>query len=163
MEINIFAVGGTIDKIYFDDLSDYKVGDPVAADILTEVNVSFSYTVESLMQKDSLNMTDEDRDRISVRVARDPHRLILITHGTDTMIQTARALMSIVGKVIVLTGAVTPARFKSSDAVFNIGTAVGALQVLPDGVYIVMNGRIFDPGQIRKNRQTNRFEIIKAE
>jgi len=85
-------------------------------------------------------------------------RHVLVTHGTDTMVETARELAHIEGKVIVLTGALNPARFQGSDAVFNIGCAVAAVQTLPDGVYIAMNGRIWDPAKVRKNRDANRFE-----
>jgi len=81
-----------------------------------------------------------------------------VTHGTDTMVETALVLESIPGKVIVLTGSLNPARFAGSDAVFNVGTAVGAVQSLPDGVYIAMNGRIWDPRRVRKNVAANRFE-----
>ncbi|MCB1590464.1 MAG: asparaginase, partial [Xanthomonadales bacterium] len=87
-----------------------------------------------------------------------PHKHVLITHGTDTMVETARALAPLRDKVIVLTGALNPARFSGSDAVFNIGCAVGAVQCLPDGVYLAMNGRIWHPEQVRKNRADNRFE-----
>jgi L-asparaginase len=83
---------------------------------------------------------------------------VLVTHGTDSMVDTARELASIKGKVIVLTGALNPARFQGSDAVFNIGCAVAAVQTLPDGVYITMNGRVWDPAKVRKNRAENRFE-----
>ncbi|MFZ1622073.1 asparaginase domain-containing protein, partial [Dokdonella sp.] len=89
-----------------------------------------------------------------------PHRHVLVTHGTDTMVETAAVLASIKDKVIVLTGALNPARFQGSDAVFNIGCAVGAVQSLPDGVYIAMNGRIWNPAHVRKNRDANRFEAV---
>jgi L-asparaginase len=85
---------------------------------------------------------------------------VLVTHGTDTMIDTARVLASIADKTIVLTGALNPARFRGSDAEFNIGTAVGAVQSLSPGVYIAMNGRVWDPGKVRKNVAANRFEAI---
>jgi L-asparaginase len=91
-------------------------------------------------------------------VEQQAHRHILITHGTDTMVETARALAGLTGKTIVLTGALNPARFQGSDAVFNIGCAVGAVQSLGDGVWIAMNGRIWDPERVRKNRAANRFE-----
>ena len=85
---------------------------------------------------------------------------VLVTHGTDTMVETAKVLASIPGKTIVLTGALNPARFRGSDAELNIGTAVGAVQSLPPGVYIAMNGRIWDPTQVRKNVSANRFEAM---
>jgi L-asparaginase len=103
-------------------------------------------------------MTDADRQVIRNIVEQQAHRHILITHGTDTMVDTARALAGISGKTIVLTGALNPARFQGSDAVFNIGCAVGAVQTLPDGVWIAMNGRVWDPAGVRKNRDANRFE-----
>ncbi|MGB0514644.1 MAG: asparaginase domain-containing protein, partial [Wenzhouxiangellaceae bacterium] len=92
----------------------------------------------------------------TVRTA--PHSRILITHGTDTMVETARTLEGMGDRVIVLTGALNPARFIGSDAVFNIGCAVGAVQCLPAGVWIAMNGRVWDPKTVRKNREANRFE-----
>jgi L-asparaginase len=158
IRIKIFAVGGTIDKVYFDRLSDYKVGEPGCSEILKDANVSFPYECESILRKDSLNMTDKDRREVFDKVSADPARCIVITHGTDTMIDTAQTLKAIPDKTIVLTGAMQPARFKSSDAEFNIGTAVAAVQLLSPGVYIAMNGRIFDPDKVRKNRKLNRFE-----
>ena len=103
-------------------------------------------------------MTDEDRDLIYETVRSDNHQHIVLTHGTDTLIQTGLKLKTISDKVIVLTGAMAPAIFKSSDAAFNIGSAVAAVQVLTPGVYIAMNGRIFDPEKARKNEDKNRFE-----
>jgi L-asparaginase len=158
MQVSIFTVGGTIDKVYFDQKSDYEIGEPTVGDILSEANVTIGYTIESVLHKDSLDMTPKDRQLLAVKVKADPCRRILITHGTDTMIETALALRPIAGKVIVLTGAMQPARFRSSDAAFNIGSALAAVQLLPDGVYIAMNGRIFTPQRLRKNRNLNRFE-----
>ena len=160
MKIKIFAVGGTIDKIYFDQLSEYQVGLPNAQEILDALPIAFEYEVESLLRKDSLDMNDADRQLVFDRVAADPGTKIILTHGTDTMIQTAQKLSAILGKCIVLTGAMEPARFKSSDAVFNVGVAVGAVSSLPDGVYIAMNGRIFNPFKCRKNRDKRMFEDL---
>ncbi|MBN2124352.1 MAG: asparaginase [Deltaproteobacteria bacterium] len=160
MRIKIFTIGGTIDKIYFDKKSNYEVGQSKIADVLEQARVNFDYECISLMQKDSLDMTDEDRQRVFDAVREDEERLVVITHGTDTMVDTARKLLGIEGKVIVLTGAMEPARFKSSDAEFNIGSAIGAVQALPEGVYIAMNGRIFRPDRTRKNVEQNRFEDI---
>ena len=160
MKIKIFTVGGTIDKMYFDRKSTYEVGEPKIGEILQEANVTLAYEISSLLHKDSLDMTDEDRRLIFDRVASDEHRRIVLTHGTDTMIQTAQQLKTIPDKVMVLTGAMEPARFKYSDAAFNIGCAVAAVQILDPGVYIVMNGRIFDPDRIRKNREQNWFEEV---
>lgn len=158
MELKILTTGGTIDKTYFDAKSEYEVGDPQIIDILREANVSIAYDVEILLRKDSLDLTDEDRALIHERVAALNERRVLITHGTDTMVDTALALRDLPGKTIVLVGSLSPAQFKDSDAVFNIGFAVAAVQILPPGVYIAMNGRVFDPLRVRKNREANRFE-----
>jgi L-asparaginase len=156
--LTIVATGGTIDKIYFDDKSAYQIGAPQIGEILKQLGVAFEFEVIALMRKDSLHMDDADRDLIRRTIQAQPHRHVLVTHGTDTMVETARALTDIAGKTIVLTGALNPARFQGSDAVFNIGCAVGAIQALPDGVYIAMNGRVWDPARVRKNRDANRFE-----
>jgi len=162
VKIKIFSVGGTIDKVYFDSLSEYQVGFPSVHEILDGLPIAFEYAVESLLRKDSLDMDDADRQLIRQAVESEPCRQVLITHGTDTMVATGKALGGIPGKCIVLTGAMEPAHFKSSDAVFNVGVAVGALASLPDGVYIAMNGRIFDPHKCRKNRERLMFEALPA-
>lgn len=158
--LSIISVGGTIDKIYFDAKSEYEVGPPNIEKVLAELNLSITYAVNSLMRKDSLDLTNDDRRSIACAVAADPCPRILITHGTDTMVETAQALTEIAGKTIVLTGALEPALFKTSDAVFNIGCAIGAVQVLPPGVYIAMNGRIFTAGNVRKNLALHKFEEL---
>jgi L-asparaginase len=160
MKIKFFTTGGTIDKVYFDKKSEYQVGGPITRDIIHEMNVAFEYEFKSILKKDSLDLTDADRQFIFDTISSDEHQNIIVTHGTDTMIQTAQKLQMIPDKVIVLTGAIEPAGFKSSDAVFNIGTAVAAVQTLPHGTYIAMNGCIFTPDRVRKNLKTNRFEEI---
>ena len=160
MKIKIYTVGGTIDKVYFDRKNIYEVGEPKIGEILKEANVNFEYKISSILHKDSLDMTDEDRQLIFDKIVSDEHRHILLTHGTDTMIQTAKKLKTIADKVIVLTGAMEPARFKYSDAAFNIGCAVAAVQVLTPGVYVAMNGRIFDPDRVKKNLEQNWFEEL---
>jgi L-asparaginase len=159
-EVKIFTTGGTIDKVYFDAQSTYEVGEPQVVDILHEANVTLAWELETLFRKDSLELTDEDRAVIVENVRQESCPRILITHGTDTMIETARVLQGIEGKTIVLVGSLSPARFKRSDAEFNIGFALAAVQTLPPGVYIAMNGRIFTPDRVRKNREANRFEAI---
>lgn len=159
-QLTIITTGGTIDKVYFDDKSDYQIGSPQIGDILTQLGVAFRFDVIPILRKDSLHVTDDDRVLIRSTIEAQPHRHVLITHGTDTMVDTARILAGIPGKVIVLTGALNPARFQGSDAVFNIGCAVGAVQTLADGVYIAMNGRVWDPASVRKNRDANRFEAV---
>jgi L-asparaginase len=160
--ISILAVGGTIDKVYFDAKSEYEVGPPNIEKVLAELNLSIGYTVTSLMRKDSLDLNDDDRAAIVRAVALAPTSRVLITHGTDTMILTAKALRAVSGKTVVLTGALEPALFKTSDAVFNIGCALGAVQVLGPGIYIAMNGRVFREGTVRKNLALNKFEEIPA-
>lgn len=157
-ELLIVTTGGTIDKVYFDDKSDFQVGEPQIGQILQELGVAFRFRVIPILRKDSLHLNDGDRELIRATIAAQPSRHVLITHGTDSMVETARALESLVDKTIVLTGALNPARYRGSDAEFNIGTAVGAVQSLQPGVYIAMNGRIWDPRGVRKNVAANRFE-----
>jgi len=156
--LTIVTTGGTIDKIYFDDKSTFQIGAPQIGEILEALGVAFTFEVMPVLRKDSLHIDDSDRAEIRAAIERQPHRHVLVTHGTDTMVETARTLGDIAGKVIVLTGALNPALFKGSDAVFNVGCAVGAVQSLPDGVYIAMNGRIWDPARVHKNVAANRFE-----
>ncbi len=156
----IVTTGGTIDKIYFDDLSEFQIGEPEIGKILGQLGVNFKFDVIALMRKDSLHITQDDRELIRRTIAAQPHRHVLVTHGTDTMIETAKVLADVGDKTIVLTGALNPARFQASDAVFNIGCAIGAVQSLPNGVYIAMSGRVWDPTKVRKNREANRFEAV---
>ncbi len=158
MKITIYTTGGTIDKVYFDQKSAYQVGDPQANGVLERANVVLDYEVESIIKKDSLDFTDEDRELIRKKVESSPMGRVVITHGTDSMVDTAKALESIPDKTIVMTGSMYPAQFRDSDAVFNIGCAVTAAQILAPGVYIVMNGCIFNPHHARKNVELNRFE-----
>jgi len=157
MKIKFFAIGGTIDKVYFDALSSYQVGPPGIENIIREARVNFDYEVVSLLKKDSLDMTPEDRAMIHSEVDKETDNYIVITHGTDTMVETAMVLKKIENKVIVLTGAMEPACFKSSDASFNLGCAVAAVQILPPGVYIAINGRIFDPEKVKKDHSLKQF------
>ena len=160
MFIRFVTTGGTIDKIYFDELSQFEVGESQVQHILREGLVQFDYEIVSLLQKDSLEMTDEDRAHLRSYVEKDDASHYVITHGTDTMAQTAEALQGMDGKTIVLTGALTPARFRTTDAIFNVGMAVAAVQVAPPGVYIAMSGQVFAAGEVRKNRAENRFESL---
>jgi L-asparaginase len=159
-QLCVVTTGGTIDKIYFDDKSDYQIGEPQIGRILEELGVAFRFQVVPILRKDSLHITDDDRALIRSTVLAQPARHVLITHGTDSMVDTAHVLADVPDRTIVLTGALNPARFRGSDAEFNIGTAVGAVQTLPAGVYIAMNGRIWDPARVRKNVAANRFEAI---
>jgi L-asparaginase len=156
--IHIFTTGGSIDKTYVMVESDFLVGSPVIDDVLREANIGLPYTITPLMRKDSLALTDDDRAEIVRQVTASPHTQILITHGTDTMPLTAKALMPIVGKTIVLTGAMQPAAFKHSDAPFNVGFALAAVQLLPAGIYITMNGRVLAGDKAVKNMEKGQFE-----
>jgi len=160
MFIRFITTGGTIDKIYFDALSQFEIGDSQIKHILTEGLVEFDYDIVPLLQKDSIDMTDEDRKILRDYIASDSADRYVITHGTDTMPETADALADLPDKTIVLTGALSPARFKSTDAIFNVGMAVAAAQVAAPGVYIAMSGQIFAAGAVRKNRAENRFEML---
>jgi L-asparaginase len=160
MFIRFISTGGTIDKIYFDAMSRFEVGESQVSHILTEGMVTFEYDIVSLFQKDSLELTDNDRVELRRYIENDGGRFYVITHGTDTMTETAIALEGLAGKCIVLTGALSPARFKTTDAVFNVGMAAAAVQTVKPGVYIAMNGQIFAAGEVRKNRAENRFEVV---
>lgn len=158
MQIEIITTGGTIDKVYFDAKGGYEVGPPMVEQILSRARASVPINVTQLLRKDSLEMTDADRAAIADAVSRSKCARIIVTHGTDTMIATALALGKESDKTVVLTGALEPGRFTDSDAPFNLGMAVAAVQTLVPGVYIVANGQIFNPQRVRKNREMNRFE-----
>lgn len=155
--IDIFTTGGTIDKVYFDALSEYHIGPTPLPDILAENNVHVPHRVTQLMRKDSLELTDADRRDIHAAIVASDADKILVTHGTDTMVETGLVLGDIEGKTIVITGAMQPATLRNSDAEFNVGFALAATQTLPAGVYIAMNGEIFDPAKTRKDRSAHRF------
>ena len=158
MRIRFITTGGTIDKIYFDALSQFEVGESVVQHILTDGLVDFEYDVVSLFQKDSLDIDDDDRKVLHDFIADDDATHYIITHGTDTMPETASVLSDLKDRTIVITGALTPARFRTTDAVFNVGMAVATVQVAKPGVYISMSGQVFEAGAVRKNRAENRFE-----
>lgn len=161
-KLQIFTTGGTIDKVYFDALSEFQVGDSGVGNILAEANVRFEYAVTPLMKKDSLELTDEDRALIHKAISDSDCPRILVTHGTDTMADTARFIMDISDKTIVLTGSMLPASHRATDAVFNIGFAVAASHILPPGTYLAMNGRVFDPETVFKDRAGKQFKTGPA-
>ena len=158
MHIKILATGGTFDKIYYDAKSDFHIGEPMATAVLEEANVDFDFEVESILEKDSLEITEQDQEHIRQKVIAQSSDKIIITHGTDTMVETAQCLQNIEGKTIIIVGAMQPARMRYSDAGFNIGFACSAVQIMPTGVYIAMNGKLFDPQTTRKNVALSRFE-----
>jgi L-asparaginase len=168
MHLHVITTGGTIDKVYFDAKSTFQVGEPQVAELFREAGVAFSYSVEVLFRKDSIDLTDADRQRVADRVRASEHDRVLVTHGTDTMAETARAVADALdttgddAKVVVFVGSLAPARFKTSDAEFNVGFAAAAVQALGPGVYLAMNGRVFDPYHVRKDREQNRFVAVTA-
>ena len=162
MQIRFITTGGTIDKIYFDSLSQFEVGDSVLQHILSDGLVDFEYDIVSLFQKDSLEIDAADRQALHDYIQGDDATRYVITHGTDTMPETASALRDLQDKTIVLTGALTPARFRATDAVFNVGMAVATVQVAAPGIYIAMSGQVFEAGAVRKNRAENRFESVRG-
>jgi L-asparaginase len=161
--IAIFTTGGTIDKIYFDAKGAYPIGAPLVDQLLAQARVEQPCTITPLLRKDSLELTDADRADIVAAVTASAATQVIITHGTDTMVDTGAALAGVAGKTIVLTGALQPGRFADSDAPFNLGMAVAAVQVLPPGVYIAVNGLVLPAGSVRKNREQNRFEAIAPD
>jgi L-asparaginase len=162
--IRILVTGGTFDKEYNELTGSLFFKHTHLSEMLRLGRCHVEVSVETLMMIDSLDMTPDDRTRIveECRVADEQH--IVITHGTDTMVETARALANVfptqAAKTIVLTGAMIPYAFGSSDGLFNLGSALSFVQVLPPGVYIAMNGRIFTGDRVRKNRETGVFEAV---
>jgi len=158
--LEILTTGGTIDKVYFDKKSNYEVGDPFVEELLRKMNVNISFKVKSLMKIDSLDMTDIDREEILNYIKNSNANNFLITHGTDSIVETAIYLKKISDKTIVLTGSLKPAIFIDNDAIFNVGSALTSAQILKNGVYIVINGQVFSPDNVRKNLEKNIFETI---
>lgn len=161
-QILVVTTGGTIEKDYFDALSEYQIVDSVIPALLERARVVSPFRVVELLRKDSLDLTDADRADIVQQVADAPESRIVITHGTDTMTQTAKVLAARVpDKTIVLTGAFAPARFANSDAAFNMGMAFAAAQTAAPGVWIAMNGQVFDGLNVQKNREAGKFAAIE--
>jgi L-asparaginase len=158
--LEILTTGGTIDKVYFDKKSNYEVGDPFVEELLHKMNVNISFKVKSLMKIDSLDMTDIHREEILNYIKNSNANNFLITHGTDSIVETAIYLKKISDKTIVLTGSLKPAIFIDNDAIFNVGSALTSAQILKNGVYIVINGQVFNPDNVRKNLEKNIFETI---
>jgi L-asparaginase len=157
--VRVFVTGGTFDKTYDEIRGQLSFAATHVPEMLRLGRSRVELTVETLMMIDSLEMTDSDRAGIVARCIECPERQIVVTHGTDTMVETARALARAVkGKTVVLTGAMIPYAFGSSDGLFNLGSALSFAQVLPPGVYVAMNGRCFSWDRVRKNTQTGVFE-----
>lgn len=162
--VRLLVTGGTFDKEYDEIRGTLDFRDTHLPDMLTMARSQVDVRVRTLMMVDSLEMTDADRELIASNCREVPEQYIVITHGTDTMVDTARALAErVTDKTIVLTGAMIPIAFGSSDGLFNLGGALTAVQVLPCGVYITMNGRVFPWNNVRKSRQTGVFEAIEPD
>lgn len=159
--ILVLTTGGTIDKNYFDALSEYQIVDSGIPGLLAEARVALPIRVVELMRKDSLELTDTDRALIADAARAAPEQRIVVTHGTDTMTETAKVLAAEVpGKTICLTGALSPARFAETDANFNLGMAFATVQVAPQGVWIAMSGQVFDGLKVKKDRAAGKFVEI---
>jgi L-asparaginase len=165
MHIRILVTGGTFDKEYDELTGRLFFRQTHVEEMLRRGRCGLDVAVETAMMIDSLDLDDEGRRRIVERCRRAPEREIVVTHGTDTMVETARSLAAaaLPGKTIVLTGAMVPYAFGSSDGLFNLGSALSFVQVLPPGVYVAMNGKHFGWDAVRKNRETGVFEADVAQ
>jgi L-asparaginase len=162
MAIRIFITGGTFDKEYNEITGQLYFNDTHMHDLLEMGRSKVPVEIRTLMMIDSLEMTDEDRELIAHQCINCDENKIVITHGTDTMSDTARMLaQKVKGKTIILTGAMIPIKFGSSDGLFNLGSALAFAQTLSPGVYVAMNGRYFNWDNVRKNKQTGMFEEVK--
>jgi L-asparaginase len=161
--IRVFVTGGTFDKEYDEIRGALSFGDTHLPEMLRRGRCALPLRIEVLMMADSLNLGDGDRAAIAASCREAPEDRIVITHGTDTMTDTAAVLSREVGgKTIVLTGAMVPYAFGSSDGLFNLGSALSFVQVLDPGVYLAMNGKAFPWDRVRKNRETGMFEEIRG-
>ena len=161
MAIRIFITGGTFDKEYNELNGQLYFKDTHMQDLLEMGRCRLDTEVRTLMMIDSLEMTEDDRELIAHQCNHCEETQILITHGTDTMSETARVLaQKVKGKTVVLFGAMIPIKFGSSDGLFNLGGALAFVQTLPPGVYVAMNGRYFNWNSVRKNKETGIFEEI---
>lgn len=161
MKIRIFVTGGTFDKEYNEIAGELSFKDSHIPGMLVEARSDLDIQVRTLMMIDSLDMSEDERYMITEHCANAPEEHIVITHGTDTMVETAKVIAEhIKDKTIVLTGAMKPYTFGSSDGMFNLGTALAFVQTLEPGVYITMNGKYFLWNNVRKNKQTGRFEAM---
>ena len=159
MKILFVQTGGSIDKTYPKRAGSYafEIAEPASQRILKSIEPNFEYDIVSLLRKDSLDMTEEDREKIFNFCKGSDWDKIIITHGTDTLLATAKKLSGIKNKVIILTGSSLPERFIDSDASFNIGVAVGAINYLKEGVYIAMQGKVYGWDKCKKAPQSGRF------
>ena len=164
MTIKILVIGGTFDKEYNELTGELYFKNSHVSEMLNLGRSRVPVDIRNLMMVDSITITDEDREIIAINCKKAKEDRILITHGTDTMVKTAKHIaQKVKEKTIVLTGAMVPYTFGSSDGLFNLGSALAYLQILPAGVYIAMNGRYFNHDNVRKNKKTGEFEEIKKQ
>jgi L-asparaginase len=164
MQILFIQTGGTIDKDYPKTVKGYgfEITKPAVESILKKLPIAFKYKITSFLKKDSQEITEEDRSNLLKFCTRVKEDKIIITHGTDTMIQTAKYLSTIKNKTIILTGAMLPEKFKDSDAGFNLGIALGAIEYLGRGVYVAMNGRVYRNNKVKRESKTGHFIQISS-
>jgi L-asparaginase len=173
-DLLVLTTGGTLDKVYFDAKSHYQIGEPAVIAILKAMNLAVNISFQEICKKDSLEINSDDRAQLGHAILASNTSHILITHGTDTMIETAKFLNNVLlekcanktdktDKLIVLTGAMQPAAFRETDAIFNIGTALGVLSCATQGIYIAMNGQAFKADSVFKNYETRRFEALSND
>lgn len=161
MSIRIFITGGTFDKEYNELNGELFFKDSHLPEMLELGRNLIAVEIRTLMMVDSLEMTQVDRELIVEHCTKSPEDKIIITHGTDTMAETAALIAKEVkDKTIVVTGAMVPYKFGSSDGLFNLGSAMAFVQTLPVGVYVAMNGRYFNANNVRKNKETGEFEEL---
>jgi L-asparaginase len=160
LQIAFLTTGGSIDKSYSPSSSSFEIEDPIIKDILHDGQVQFKYCIKSILKKDSLEMTDDDRMQVRQAVGKCTKKKIIITHGTDTLVETGRNLMGFPDKVIVLTGAFKPMRLKRTDAVLNLGMAIAAVQTLDPGVYVAINGTVSPVVGVEKDRENQVFRFL---
>ena len=159
MHVEFICTGGTIDKDYASSAGthNFDIGNPAFDRMLKSINLNFDYAINSILKKDSLDLTDEDRNLIYYACIKSKYEKIIISHGTDTMIKTANRLSAIKNKVIILFGAAKPEKFYDSDARFNLGVAIGAINLLDNGLYIAMNGRVYNWDKCEKRTADGMF------
>ncbi len=161
MDLLLITTGGSMDKTNSTSQSSFVVGTPAATRILADAGITLDIEIREVVRRDSLDMTDNDRELIAEEIEKSGCRNIVVTHGTDSLAETGVYLERLKGFTIVLTGAMRPADFRSTDAEFNLGAAVTAARILPPGVYLAMNGRIFNPSRAMKNGELDMFEEIR--
>jgi len=162
MKLALITMGGTIDKDYFDALSEYQVVDSIMLAEVARLGIDFPCDQFAVCSKDSLEIVESDREALLQKIQSIDSSHVLVSHGTDTMVDTARFIQSRTEKTVVFFGAMRPSRFKDSDAMFNFAFALGALKSLDSGVYVAMSANLFRPDEVTKNRDAGRFELSKG-